>query len=532
MKKNLVSSLFLILLIMTIAQADSNISNIPHLQKMGSSTELMVHNKPFLILGGELNNSSSSSLVYVAPIFQQLAESHLNTVLTPIAWDLIEPKENQFDFHLFDGLIDLARKDNLHLVLLWLASWKNGMSSYQPSWVKRQYKRFPLVRDGEGHPRAILSAFAKSNYEADANAFAHLMAHLKAVDEKQQTVVMIQVENEVGILNDSRDRSPLANAAFAKPVPEALINRLKSGTVPELNAIWVKSGSKTQGDWSEVFGSGPTTDEIFMAWHYARYLDHVAATGKKEYPIPMYANAWLDGDGAKPGNYPSGCPEAHLLDVWQVGAPNLNLLAPDLYASNFQERCELYTRQGNTLFIPEMNSREGGAENMFYAIGTKNALGTSPFGIDRMTPDSPVAKSYALLSQIARQILEHRGQDQVIGFVLDQQHPQVEKIMGGCKVEISLDEIFGHTAQQGHGIVIATGDGHFLGAGQGFRVLFQPLHTPGERIGINLVQEGKFEDGKWVGGRYLNGDETDQGRSWRFAFWAPSISKCSVYRFK
>jgi len=32
-------------------------------------------------------------------------------------------------------------------------------------------------------------------------------------------VLMVQVENEVGVLRDTRDRSPAANRAYAGPVP-------------------------------------------------------------------------------------------------------------------------------------------------------------------------------------------------------------------------------------------------------------------------------------------------------------------------
>jgi beta-galactosidase GanA len=520
----------------TAAEAQTHQSrDIPHLQKQGDATQLVVQGKPFLILGGELNNSSSSTVEYMKPIWKRMADSHLNTLLVPLAWDLVEPEEGKFDFSLPDGLIRDARKNKLHIVFLWLASWKNGMSSYMPLWVKQDYKRFPRIQRKDGSPIEVLSTLFEASWKADGKAFAALMHHLKEIDGRDQTVVMMQVENEMGILGDSRDRCPAANAAYEGPAPTELMNRLttlEEKLVPELRSKWLAAGHKSSGTWEEIFGPGISTEEAFMAWNYSRYADHVAAAGKAEYPIPMYCNAWLNEPGSKPGDYPSGCPESHVMDIWKAGAPHVDILSPDLYASNFEERCNLFTRQGNPLFIPEMNSNEGGAHNVFYAIGVHNAIGTSPFGIDRTTPDSPISKSYAVLSQIAPFVLQNQGKGRTIGFVLDPAHPKVEKEMGGYKLEISLDSVFGRTAQLGYGIVVATGEGEYMGAGSGFRVMFKPIGPGPAYAGIASVEEGSFQGPKWVVRRHLNGDESDQGWSWRTSSFAQSIEKCKVYQYE
>ena len=514
----------------------ASLQGAPSLQKHGAAVQLVVDGKPFLMLGGELSNSSSSSLNYMTKIWPHMNDLHANTVVTPVSWEQIEPKEGTFDFSLVDGLIQNARTHNLHLVLLWLASWKNGMSSYQPLWVKADYKRFPRARWKDGTPIQVMSTLSENNWTADGKAFGALLRHLRDFDGRDHTVLMAQVENEVGILGDSRDRSEAANKAFAGQVPKALMQHLiknDKDLVPEFRAKWVAAGQKPSGTWEEIFGIGPTTDEIFMAWNYARYVDHVAAAGKVAYPIPLYANAWLnDPMDSKPGNYPSGCPESHVMDVWQAGAPHLDLLAPDLYAGNFEERCQLYTRRGNTLFMPEMNSDAGGARNIFLAIGRYNAIGTSPFGIDHTPGDGPFSRSYDVLSQIAPTFLAHQGKDETTGFVIDTDHPRVTSRMGDYDVEVSLDSVFGRTASLGYGIVIQTGPNEFLGAGSGFRVAFHPL-TPGPKYGgIGTVYEGKFLDGQWVPGRRLNGDETDQGSGWRFSSFGLAIETCSVYRYE
>src|SRR5258706_16172502 len=154
----------------------------PSLRQQGTATQLVVADKPFLVLAGELGNSTSSSLEYMRSIWPRLASLKLNTVLIPVYWELIEPTEGKFDFTLVDGLIQEARRHNVRLVPLWFASWKNSMSCYAPAWVKTDQRRFPRSQDSKGNGIEILSPFSKENVEADARAFAAFMRHLREVD--------------------------------------------------------------------------------------------------------------------------------------------------------------------------------------------------------------------------------------------------------------------------------------------------------------------------------------------------------------
>jgi beta-galactosidase GanA len=232
----------------------------------------------------------------------------------------------------------------------------------------------------------LLSALSDATRDADARAYRALMRHIREVDSREHTVVMIQVENEVGVLRDSRDRSAPANQAFAAPVPRELMDYLqrhKETLSPEFREVWAAQGFKTSGTWEEVFGPGKPAsvdmpvqtrtpplsadeyqtgwrklhwpvDEIFMAWHYARFVNKVIEEGKAEYNIPMFVNAWLQQPNmAWPGTYPSGGPLPQVHDVWRAGSPAADLLAPDLYLQYFDEVCERFTRNGNPLFIPE-----------------------------------------------------------------------------------------------------------------------------------------------------------------------------------
>jgi len=291
--------------------------NVPHLEKRGVVTQLMVDGKPFLVLGGELHNSSSSSVEYMKPVWPQLAAMHLNTVLLPVAWETIEPKEGKFDFSSVDGLLKGAHENNLKLVVLWFGAWKNTYSSYVPAWVKTNTERFPRVQMSNGRGTERLSPFSAVVRDADAHAFANLMRHIRDADESAHTVLMVQVENEVGVIPESRDHSPVANASFTAAVPSTLTSFLvkhQTALNPELRAAWETAGAKSAGTWQEVFGKTPLTDDLFMAWHYATYIDHIAAAGKAEYPIPMYANAALIRPNYEPGQYNSGGPLPDSLD--------------------------------------------------------------------------------------------------------------------------------------------------------------------------------------------------------------------------
>jgi len=520
-----------------LGQSPSAESAAPHLRRDGPAVQLVVDGKPFLILGGELLNSSSSSREHMQAVWPRLAAMSLNTVLTPVSWDMIEPAEGRYDFRLVDGLIQDARAQNLHLVLLWLASWKNGMSCYMPLWVKQDCDRFPRVPDGSGAGRELLSTLSDANRNADARAFAALMRHLRGFDGSAHTVLMIQVENEVGILGDSRDRSVAANSAFAAPVPAALMSYLeehRDALLPELRTLWDGAGGKASGSWQEVFGPGLATDEIFMAWNYARYVGYVAAAGKAEYALPMYANAWLRQPYfLTPGTYPSGGPQAELMDVWHAGAPAIDILAPDLYGPNFTEWCFKYQREGNPLFLPETESGPEAGARVFYVLGAHDGLGFSPFGIDmpaeRLGPD--LGQSYAILSQLAPLILESRGLGRMTGFSLDKAHPTASASFGGYSLEIALDSIFGRTTAKGYGLIVAAGPGEFVGAGRGFMVRFKP-NGGLPLAGLGRVEEGTYRDGRWIPGRRLNGDETDQGGHWRFSPFASGIQRCTVYQYR
>jgi hypothetical protein len=519
-------------------------TNIPHLQKQGTATQLIVDGKPYLVLGAELNNSSGSSMEYMRPLWPKIAATNLNTVLATVSWELMEPEEGRFDFSLVDGLIQDARRNNLRLIVIWFGSWKNGKSTYQPVWVKTNQQRFPIIQDEKGKGLPTLTTLSDANRDADARAFAALMRHIREVDGDAHTVLMIQVENEVGVVGPSRDYSPVANQAFAGPVPKDFIDYLqkhKDTLIPELRKRWEAAGFKTAGSWEEVFGAGVETDELFMAWNYARYIGHVAAAGKAEYPLPMFVNTWLrQNDKEKPGSYPSGGPLPWVMDAWRAGGPAIDILSPDVHVPNFDDWCAWYRQSGNPLFIPESRGDARGVAHAMAAAAKYDAIGYSPFGIDRLvSPEGELGKGYQVLAQVAPLILERQGLGKATAVLVDKETPRSKVRLGDYTIEARYalrsqdpNAPVAPPVDRVAGLFIQLGPDDYAIVGRSESVYFESATDPTQSVGLATVEEGQYVDGRWVPGRRLNGDETPD---WR-ALWFPgdryTIQKIKLYRYR
>ena len=558
--KNFGIVLFSTLLLSThsLAQDVSGVSvPLPELKRNGAITQLLVDGRPFIMLSGELHNSSASSIEYMEPIWDKLAAMNLNTVIGTVSWELVEPEEGNFDFTLVDAQIREARRRNLRLVLIWFGTWKNAGSTYVPLWVKTSPQRFPHSVVEEGRlpapfsfmPRMPpLSPLGEESLAADAKAFRALMRHIREVDP-QHTVIMMQVENESGLLGDSRDRSSLAEAAWSKPVPADLMDyfaKNKAALLPEMQEVWGRNGHKTSGTWAEVFGTDEWADEVFMAYYVGRYIGKVAEAGKAELNIPMYANAWLGPQPRMtlPGQWPSGGPVARVMDVWRAAAPAIDLLAPDIYVEDFKGTCALYARSGNPLFIPEARAITG---NLFYALGQHSALGWAPFGVEDEAADSQLAQAYRVLGEMLPQLAEWQAAGNVAGVLVEGDEAETVSL-GGYRVLISPpqrprffqpdpgQEAAGQAAPskpvQGQpasgqtptqppaspfglrgpdmrpfALVISTGPDEFLIVGSNLSASFIPDSPGPKNAAIGSIEEGRYEQGYWIPGRRLNGDE-------------------------
>jgi beta-galactosidase GanA len=542
--------------------AETNVKDemIPQLRRVGAVTQLFVDGKPFLALGGELGNSNASDLGVLEEALEKAQRMKLNTVMLPVYWDRIEPAEGKFDFSLVQGAIELARERGIHLVYLWFGTWKNSMSSYAPSWVKRDTGRFERARQSSGEAMEIISPLCTAAREADARAFAELMRWTKAFDGERHTVIMAQVENEIGMIPEARDHSQDAEVAFRGNVPEALVSRLENGSLgPEVTAIWKKAGAKTAGSWGQVFGADAAGEEIFSAWEFAVYTEAVAAAGKREYTLPMFVNAALIRAGYAPGQYPAGGPLPHLMEVWRSGAPSVDMLCPDIYFPNFCEWSGRYVRGGNPLFIPEMAASERAMANAVYAAGQLGAIGFGPFSFENVAieREEEIADCYGVLGGMSDLVLDCQRKGKAIGLSPQVQFDWTIKTasergeLGGIIFEAKFDkpEVGGSSATtelptlgagrweappgtpDGAAMILQTGAEEYVIMGLGVVVTFSPADGKG-KIGIDEVQEGRYENGTWIGGRWLNGDETHQGRHVHLYDGAWRVQRVKVYRYQ
>ena len=334
------------------------------------------------ILGGELSNSAATSVEDIEEVMPRMRTLGLNTVLVPAYWEFVEPVEGQFDFTLIDRTIDVARREQLQVVFLWFGAWKNSMSCYAPGWFKQDTKRFPRAMTAEGKQMEIASCFSDNVLQADLKAFSALMQHIKERDPQREVVVMMQIENEIGMLESARDHSPLAEKAYNKE------------------------------RWAERYGTDEYADEKFMALSYARYVEHLAKAAREIHDMPLYVNAAMNSRGRHPGEYPSAGPLAHLIDFWHEGAPSIDLLAPDIYDTGFKSWCAQYAmplrpqdggKIKNRLFIPESRCCENSGVRALYAFGEHQAIGFSPFAIDQASEKETesVTQAYGLIKQLA-----------------------------------------------------------------------------------------------------------------------------------
>jgi hypothetical protein len=468
----------------------------------------------------------------------------------PIAWETIEPEEGKFDFSYVDGLLEGARKNNLKLVVLWFGTWKNTFSSYVPAWVKTNLERFPRVQMSNGMNTERLSPFSTVVRDADA-AFAKLMNHLRDANGSTHTVLMVQVENEVGVIPESRDHSPIANASFAASVPAALMNFLekhRTALNPSLRAVWEAAGAKTEGTWQEVFGKSSLTDDFFMAWHYATYIEHVTAAGKAEYPIPMYVNAALIRPNYEPGQYNSGGPLPHSIDLWRAGAPSIDFFSPDIYFNEFVQWASSYAQFDNPLFIPEAQGGITGSTNALYAFGQLSAIGFSVFGIDDQgnlpldlvgitnpaeRPDSiAISNLYAVLSKLSPIILEKQASGGITAALIESEAQRSGRLsVGEYTATITRAGGSSRSETRTGAMFIQTGTNEFLVIGSGDAQITFSTDEPGPPIvGIESIDEEFFENGAWVPRRRLNGDENSQGQSLRLQ--ATDLVQGRIYKVR
>lgn len=523
--------------------------DLPEIKKRNGGHCFWLEGHPFIMLAAETHNSACTSREYMQQVWSKVKELNCNTLLAPVYWEWIEPQENQFDFDLAEQLIIEARKNRMKLVLLWFGSWKNGLSTYAPTWVKTDGKRFPRTEDEHGRRTKILSMFGSEVLAAEQNAFRNFMQYIKVFDAEEQTVLAVQIENEVGILGAARDFSVGAEAEYKKDIPNSLAKHIKNcslcGTEAEDSEGMetVKNGESSKaflseadtnrigGSWEKVFKE--KAEEVFMAWHYAGYINELTKCGKECYALPMFTNVWLKSHALeKAGVYPSGGPVPEMLDIWKLGAPSLDILAPDIYTFDFAGVADSYARADNPLFVPETRRDKWAAANLYLAVGRYHTLCYSPFGAESIGEDhsfitgrihtdskdknvsSPVVKeylaqSYRLLGNMLPVITGHYGDGKMTGFVQGCGEKEKQLELGGCRLTIQFyhsvndDDEFLPAA----GIIIQAGEYEWIFAGYGYRACLDAAES-GKQLDFLALEKGHYDEkANWIKDMDLNGDE-------------------------
>ena len=491
---------------------------IPYVKKDEKGiTTLYVNDRPFFCRSGEIHNSSASDPEYMKKhVWPALRSLNMNSVIAPVYWEMIEPEEGCYDFASVDSLIAQAREENMKLIFLWFGLWKNTESMYVPGWMKRDTQKYFRVEKINGDAMTTISPLCQAAVEKDAQAFAALMGHIKETDSDENTVIFIQVENEIGLLGTDRDYCEAANAAFEANVPA------------EVEKLTGKTGS-----WKEVYGY--EAGEKFMAWSFACAVEKIASSGRGAYPLPCYANAWLRQYPWYPGSYPSGGPVVQVQDLWRAAAPSLFAFAPDIYVPYCADIMDEYTANGNPLVIPEIRKDAVTASYALYAFGAHNAICYSPFGIEELGLDPSEVKSLPMEVMVALNIdpsafnitgsagylgkvneiltelepvyLKYRGTPSLQAFVRHGENDYGTFLhFQNYDVSVSYSPRM-EAKPLGAGILIELEPDKFLMIGTQCTVRFLPKPGVCKTVDIIQLTEGQLKNGEWIPGRILNGDE-------------------------
>jgi hypothetical protein len=470
-----------------------------YIKKENDRIELIVGDEPFLIIGFQWSCDLSSYEEYVESYLPVAKQMGCNTAVIPLYWKDVEPVPGEYRMKDLGKRIKACQKHGLKMVVLWFGSYKNAQMWYVPEWVSRDSVTYPraVKKNGEIHMNTACPLGANM-LKKDADAFVEVIKTIKNVDINCDTVIMVQVENEPGLLTGDRCYCEDCNKKYE-------------------NEGW-------------------KLPEDFTATYIARYLNTIAAEGKKIYPILLNANAWLDNEFfRRPGmDYPSGGPNMRNMHIYRDEAPCIDFLSPDTYNVSdrvFGEVCRAYSSFSNVLYIAEHSAYgldHRAEKNIIYALGEYGAIGFDPYCINNN--EDPIVKSdYTLDKRISQYIdtvkminnsmpaiLKTRQTERLKSFVKEEGDRFKFIVMEGYSFLIEYQG-------EGRGMVIQLEEDEFVILGVGIKVKICDLRTQ-EIIVPDECEWGLYENKTWIK-KYVASRESLLGF---IPFQGPDVAKIRI----
>lgn len=453
--------------------------NLPRIETVDSRPRLVVDGQPFLILGLQWDCDSCFSCEEMNPLFAEARKMGANTAALPVYWREIEPEQGRHDFTMMAERLEQARANDLRIIVLWFATWKNACSFYAPDYVRNDPATYRPAIDRNGEPIVSLCPTSDVTWQADRTALVALMEYLREND-REHTVIVLQVENESGLLGTDRCYCDECNRCFIEGGYEA--------------------------------DHGTEAAEAFSVVSFASYIDRLAGEAKAVKNLPIYTNAWMSPQvGRIPGTYPSGGPVPHMLDLYRRQLKHLDFVAPDIYTEghgDFARVASAYARDGNVLYIAEHSSSlSGRAErNVFYALGTQGAIGFDPWAIDSPYPEmygeplvDPIGHewgrqaywlrdSYVAIGRAMGPIVEAQGTSSLFTFVQEPGESRTSYAAELCDLQVTYHD----RENAARGMIIERGPAEFLLIGVGFSVRFRQ-HGRDAAFPVERADWGRFD---------------------------------------
>lgn len=502
-----------------------------------------VNGKPFFSIGGQVNNSSAYTAESMKRAVIAAKKIGMNTIAAPVYWETLEREEGIYDFSQVHMLLETAREAELHLILLWFGTWKNGNSHYVPEWIKLDHERFFWAECADHTPVRALSPHCREACRADKAAFSSLCAFL-AEKNKDGTVIALQVENEPGIMGTPRDYGDEAEKLFRQSVPEQISDFIGR-----------------RGTWDDIFGFDSA--EYFTTYFVARYIDEIAKEAKKILDLPLYTNVWLGEMHNRIAgiDYPAGGAVTKTIEIFRLAAPHLDTISPDIYLQDEETWSSLnktYQDGIHAYYIPELLPSALASARMIQAVVKHGLCGAHYFGIDMFVEAdgkqsekfSEAADAMKILKDMKPFIEKYQGTDKLYAVAqfegMSKQYVDFGDFVGSVRFDDTNGDLLAkvtdkimdneHVFNPGKkcrakGLICYDRHGTFYLAGNNYRLMLFPknriesmtsaVHSTdfqNQRCQPFLsVEEGYLEDdGKFCAVKRRNGDEADYG------FWVTS----------